>query len=134
MRHPSTPESASTMRLVAAGTTFTELPLIPYAGIGDNIGREDDRAGDGRGYERDETDQFHQIVQRLVDDGDARAQAAGRQARRTLAAMAPGHARQPVLRLTRPLTFRPADDACVLCGYWTCRCGTAQTTQLAVTV
>ncbi|MFI5635169.1 hypothetical protein ACIA8E_38670 [Streptomyces sp. NPDC051664] len=71
----------------------------------------------------DETDQFHQLVQQLVADGDTRAWAAGRRARRTLAEMVPGDTRQPVLRLARPLTFRAADDACPLCGYWTCRCG-----------
>ncbi|MGW6287366.1 hypothetical protein [Streptomyces sp. NPDC055107] len=60
-----------------------------------------------RGYERDETDQFHQAVRRLTDDGDRRARAAGRHTRRTLAQMAPGQARQPVLHMTRPLTFVP---------------------------
>ncbi|MEU1126725.1 hypothetical protein ABZ371_24910 [Streptomyces sp. NPDC005899] len=74
--------------------------------------------------ERDETDSaFHQLVGRLVTDGDTRAESVGRQARRTLAEMAPGYERQPVLLLTRPLTFRSANDACPLCGYWTCRCG-----------
>ncbi|MEU5560827.1 hypothetical protein AB0H47_32700 [Streptomyces globisporus] len=79
-----------------------------------------------RGYERDETDQLHQVVRRLTDYGDRRARAAGRRARRTYAEMAPGQTRQPVLQMTRPLTFRPsvssksADDACVLCGSWLC--------------
>ncbi|MFD5065640.1 hypothetical protein [Streptomyces sp. NPDC058394] len=67
-----------------------------------------------------ETDQFHQLVQQLVADGDDRGRAAGRQARRTLTEMAPGYTRQPVLRLARQLTFRAADDACVLCGRWNC--------------
>ncbi|MFF4249463.1 hypothetical protein ACFYY2_34115 [Streptomyces sp. NPDC001822] len=89
------------------------------AGTIDDIGREDDQ----RGYERDETDQFHQLVDHLVADGDARARSAGRRARRTLPEMAPGYERQPVLLLTRPLTFRSADDACPLCGLWTCACG-----------
>ncbi|MFJ2629975.1 hypothetical protein ACIO6T_43310 [Streptomyces sp. NPDC087532] len=66
----------------------------------------------------DETEQFHQLVQQLVADGDDRAQTAGRRARRTLAEMAPGYDRQPILYLTRPLTM--ADDACVLCGRWNC--------------
>ncbi|WP_329212496.1 hypothetical protein [Streptomyces sp. NBC_01708] len=96
-----------------------ELSAVPWAGKIDDIGREDDQ----RGYERDETDQFHQFVDRLVADGDTRARSAGRQTRRTLAEMAPGYKRQPVLLLTRPLTFRSANDACGLCGYWRCRCG-----------
>ncbi|MFI1786212.1 hypothetical protein [Streptomyces rubiginosohelvolus] len=79
-----------------------------------------------RGYERDETDHLHQVVRRLTDDGDSRARAAGRHARRTYAEMAPGQTRQPVLQMTRQLTFTPsvssksADDACVLCGSWLC--------------
>lgn len=104
----------------------------PCAGVADDIRREDDHGGhDGRGYERDETDRFHQVVRNLVSDGDRRADAAGRQVRRTFAEMAPGQTRQPVLRMTRELTFVPtaskagADDACVLCGWWTCRCGGA---------
>lgn len=104
--------------------------LAPRAGkaadVGREIGRQDDRSGDdGRGYERDETDQFHQLVHGLVLDGDNRAAEAGRRARRTLAEMAPGYTRQPVLLLTRPLPMRGADDACVLCGYWSCRCGSS---------
>ncbi|MFE7111120.1 hypothetical protein ACFU98_42815 [Streptomyces sp. NPDC057575] len=35
----------------------------------------------------------------------------------------PGYERQPVLLLTRPLPMRAADEACLLCGYWMCRCG-----------
>lgn len=79
-----------------------------------------------KGYERDETDQFHQVVRRLADDGDRRARAAGRHARRTYAEMAPGQTRQPVLRMTRQLTFTPsggsksAEDACAWCGSWLC--------------
>lgn len=115
----------------------TNQTVVSQAGPAEDtsreISREDDRAGDGRGYERDETDRFHQVIRHLVATGDSRAQAAGRNARRTLADMAPGYTQQPVLRLTRDLTYRSADDACVLCGYWTCRCGTAQTKTLAVT-
>ncbi|MCX4799922.1 hypothetical protein OG497_39460 [Streptomyces sp. NBC_01242] len=96
-------------------STLTRPATAPRAGTID----------DGKGYERDETDQFHQLVQQLVADGDDRAQAAGRRARRTLAEMAPGYDRQPILYLTRPLPMRAADDACPLCGYWTCRCGSA---------
>ncbi|MFD3492302.1 hypothetical protein ACFWWB_17285 [Streptomyces sp. NPDC058690] len=100
--------------------------LTPRAGTIDDIRREDDCGGDdGRGNERDETDRFHRVVRQLVVDGDDRARATGRRARRTLAEMAPGYARQPVLQLIRSLNFRAADDACVLCGYWTCRCGSA---------
>ncbi|MFH8873132.1 hypothetical protein [Streptomyces griseus] len=101
----------------------------PRAGVADDIRREDDHGGhDGRGYERDETDQFHQVVRRLTYGGDRRAAVAGRRARRTLAEMAPGQSRQPVLRMVdRPFVFLPttaarsgADDACVLCGRWLC--------------
>lgn len=100
----------------------------PRAGVADDIRREDDRGGhDGRGYERDETDRaFRDLVEQLVADGDDRAATAGRRARRTLAEMAPGQTRQPVLRMTRELTFVPtvskagADDACGLCGRWLC--------------
>ncbi|WP_406245358.1 hypothetical protein [Streptomyces anulatus] len=105
------------------GVTQLLTVLAPHAGVADEIGRQDDRGGhDGRGYERDETDQFHQVVRRLTDDGDRRARAAGRRTRRTFAEMAPGQARQPVLHMTRPLTFAPtasrasADDACTWCG------------------
>ncbi|MFI5726934.1 hypothetical protein [Streptomyces cyaneofuscatus] len=104
----------------------------PRAGVADDIRREDDCGGhDGRGYERDETDRYHQLVRQLTAEGDGLAVAAGRRARRTLAEMNPGQTRQPVLRMTRELTFVPtvpkagADDACVLCGWWTCRCGGA---------
>ncbi|MFE2498840.1 hypothetical protein [Streptomyces scopuliridis] len=67
-------------------------------------------------------DVLRQLVGHLVAGGDQQAAAAGRHARRTLVEMAPGYSRQPVLRLTRPLTFRGgADDACVLCGRWNCK-------------
>ncbi|MFI8008279.1 hypothetical protein [Streptomyces sp. NPDC086010] len=92
----------------------------PRAGLADDMTRDDNR----RGFERDETDTaFRDLVHQLVHDGDDRADSAGRHARRTLAEMAPGYERQPVLLLTRPLDFRSANDACVLCGFWTCRCG-----------
>ncbi|MEU9061720.1 hypothetical protein AB0D13_23375 [Streptomyces sp. NPDC048430] len=92
------------------------LPAVPSAGKIDDIGREDDQ----RGYERDETDQFHQLVDHLVVDGDTRARSAGRHARRTLAEMAPGYKRQPVLLLTRPLDYRPSNGQCPLCDRWNC--------------
>ncbi|MEU2762964.1 hypothetical protein [Streptomyces sp. NPDC007094] len=96
----------------------------PRAGVADDIRREDDRGGhDGRGYERDETDRFHQLVRQLTDQGDGLAVAAGRQARRTFAQMAPGQSRQPMLLMTRPLTFTPslpagpaAGRSCKSCG------------------
>lgn len=92
--------------------------LAPRAGTIGDIGREDDRGGhDGRGYERDETDQFNRLVQQLVDDGDERAAVAGRRARRTLQEMIPGYVRQPVLVLHRPAM---ADEACGLCHRWNC--------------
>ncbi|MFJ4577498.1 hypothetical protein ACIP4W_40350 [Streptomyces sp. NPDC088846] len=62
---------------------------------------KDDRSGhNGSGHERDETEQYHRLVRQLVNDGDHRARSAGRHARRTLAEMAPGYDRQPVLRMT----------------------------------
>ncbi|MEU4032449.1 hypothetical protein [Streptomyces anulatus] len=120
-RTPLSQGSFETCRCTGVAT------LAPRAGTIGDIRREDDQSGhDGRGYERDETDQFHQVVRRLTDDGDRRARAAGRHTRRTLAEMAPGQARQPVLHMTRQLTFAPTDtlagedDACVLCGSWLC--------------
>ncbi|WP_328541090.1 hypothetical protein [Streptomyces sp. NBC_00344] len=77
---------------------------------------------------------FHQLVRQLTDDGDNRARSAGRQARRTLAEMAPGFERQPVLLLTSPLIFRAPNDACPLCGFWTCRCGGSAAPQAASAV
>ncbi|MFJ6493496.1 hypothetical protein [Streptomyces californicus] len=71
----------------------------PRAGVADDIRREDDR---------DESDRFHQLVRQLTDQGDGQAAAAGRQTRRTLAQMAPGTTRQPLLHLTRPFTFTPS--------------------------
>ncbi|MCX4970810.1 hypothetical protein OHA98_39915 [Streptomyces sp. NBC_00654] len=75
----------------------------------------------------DETEtRHHQLVHRLVADGDHRAHIAGRRTRRTLGEMDPGHERQPILHLTRPLTFRSsdemraADEPCLFCGRWLC--------------
>ncbi|MEV5204422.1 hypothetical protein [Streptomyces sp. NPDC053720] len=92
------------------------------AGDIDEIHREDENSGhNGSGYERDETDtSFYQLVRHLVGDGDDRARMAGHHARRTLADMAAGAELQPILRLTRPLTFRSANDACGICGRWGC--------------
>ncbi|WP_413751712.1 hypothetical protein NRF20_00025 (plasmid) [Streptomyces sp. R-74717] len=78
---------------------------------------KDDRSGhNGSVYERDETEQYHRLVRQLVNDGDHRARSAGRRARRTLAEMAPGYVRQPVLVLHRP----SMNDACPVCTRWNC--------------
>ncbi|MEU9321451.1 hypothetical protein [Streptomyces sp. NPDC048295] len=96
-------------------------PLQAQASDIDEIHREDESSGhNGSGYERDETDAFHQLVRQLVTDGDDRARSAGRHARRTLAEMAPVYTRQPVLLLTRPLPMRASTDACGICGRWNC--------------
>ncbi|MFE7060486.1 hypothetical protein ACFVAO_35345 [Streptomyces californicus] len=99
----------------------------PRAGVADDIRREDDRGGhDGRGYERDETDRFHQLlVRQLTAEGDGLAAAAGRQARRTFAQMAPGTTRQPVLLMTRPLIFTPSVPAGPVAGRACGDCGGA---------
>ncbi|MEU0102941.1 hypothetical protein [Streptomyces sp. NPDC006267] len=104
-------------RTISTRTNGLRTALAPRAGVADEIGRQDDRGGDdGRGYERDETDRcFQQIVQQLVDDGDARAAVAGRRARRTLQEMAPGYVRQPVLILHRPVMGQ-----CPLCLRFNC--------------
>jgi hypothetical protein len=52
----------------------------------------------------------------MVRESDARVPE-GRRVRRTLQEMAPGYERQPVLTLHRPVM---ADDACPLCGRWSC--------------
>ncbi|MCX5078803.1 hypothetical protein OHA84_37750 (plasmid) [Streptomyces sp. NBC_00513] len=95
--------------------------LTPRAGKVDDIRREDD----SRGYERDETDSLHQVGTLLLTmaEGDDARIPEGRRARRTLAEMAPGYIRPPVLRFN--VSVRAADEACGLCGYWTCRCPAA---------
>lgn len=95
------------------GVAQTSTTTLPRAGlIGDMT--EDD---DGRGFERDETDTFHRLVQRLVDHGDAQAQTAGRHARRTYADMVPGpYTRQPVLRMTAADIVFEASQSCRSCG------------------
>lgn len=95
--------------------------LIPRAGKIDDIRREDD----SRGYERDETDSLHQVgtlLLTMAEQDDARIPE-GRRARRTLAEMAPGYIRPPLLTFNLPV--RAANDACGLCGYWSCRCQAA---------
>ncbi|MFJ8563067.1 hypothetical protein ACIRD0_37540 [Streptomyces microflavus] len=100
---------------VHPGLPRHQSDLAPMAG-GRWGGMEDD--DNRRGPERDETDTdlFRQLVGHLVADGDDRAAAAGRQARRTFAEMAPGTTRQPVLHLTRPLTFTPTAPAGPMAG------------------
>ncbi|MFB7867714.1 hypothetical protein [Streptomyces sp. NPDC056069] len=56
-------------------------------------------------------------LDRMVAEGDARAEALGRRTRRTLQEMAPGYTRQPVLTLHGP---QMADDSCPLCTRWAC--------------
>ncbi|GGZ18452.1 hypothetical protein [Streptomyces nitrosporeus] len=112
------PHSRGTFETCTCTGISVDTHALQTGGYG---GMEDD--DNQRGYERDETDtSFHQLVERLVATGDTRARAAGRRSRRTLAEMMPGYDRQPVLRLVRPLEFKRADEACPLCGYWTCRC------------
>ncbi|NUK11171.1 hypothetical protein HRW18_24970 [Streptomyces lunaelactis] len=60
---------------------------------------------------------LYRLVRHLVADGDRRAQAAGQQARRTLAEMTPEYTRSPLLVLHRPRM----NDACAICGSWLCR-------------
>ncbi|MEU6631745.1 hypothetical protein ABZ905_26210 [Streptomyces parvus] len=88
---------------------------IPASAAAGGYGGWEDK-DNRRGYERDETDQLNQLVGRLVADGDHRAAAAGRRARRTLQEMNPGFIRQPVLILHRPTM----SDACGLCHRWNC--------------
>ncbi|TXS58213.1 hypothetical protein [Streptomyces sp. t39] len=63
--------------------SMTRTIPAPASSLYDDMEDEDNR----RGPERDETDQFHQLVRHLVTDGDARAALVGRRARRTLAEM-----------------------------------------------
>ncbi|WP_199808739.1 hypothetical protein [Streptomyces sp. NRRL F-5702] len=120
----TTPTRAASTCPLCSGTFETcrctgVAPLSrPRAGVADDIRREDDRGGhDGRGYERDESDRaFRGLVEQLVAEGDGLAAAAGRQGRRTLAQMDPGTTRQPVLLLTRPLTFTPSAPAGPVAG------------------
>lgn len=105
--------------------------LPPRAGKIDDIRREDD----SKGLERDD-DAYHQLGQALLamaDTEDARIPA-GRRARRTLTEMAPGYIRPPLLSFTT-LSFRAAEDACGLCGWWNCRCnsGSAAVAQPSTT-
>ncbi|WP_327328715.1 hypothetical protein OG735_41350 (plasmid) [Streptomyces sp. NBC_01210] len=93
--------------------TCTLAPPAPRAGLIDDMERDDN----ARGPERDETDALHQLVRHLVADGNHRAQAAGQQARRTLAEMTPEYTRSPLLVLHRPRMT----DACEICGVWSCR-------------
>ncbi|MFB7918096.1 hypothetical protein [Streptomyces sp. NPDC056061] len=86
----------------------------PQASDIDDIHREDENSGhNGSGYERDETDTaLHQLVRHLGADGDRRAARVGRRrARRTLADMAPGYERQPILRMAPGIVFEASEQA-----------------------
>ncbi|MCZ4098018.1 hypothetical protein O3W51_17305 [Streptomyces sp. H39-C1] len=96
---------------------MTRTRLAPVDGVYGDIEDEDKR----RGPERDETDMFHQLIRDLVADGNSRAASAGRRARRTLDEMAPGTTVPALLVLGRSAAAN-ANDACVLCGFWTCQC------------
>ncbi|MGW5098192.1 hypothetical protein ACWEQ1_32165 [Streptomyces nodosus] len=60
--------------------------------------------------------QLGDLLARMVREADARVPG-GRRVRRTLQEMMPGYERQPLLTLHRPVM---ADDACPLCGRWSC--------------
>ncbi|MFE0418343.1 hypothetical protein [Streptomyces tendae] len=60
--------------------------------------------------------QLGDLLARMVREADTSVPT-GRRARRTLQEMLPGHERQPVLTLHRPVM---ADDACPLCGRFNC--------------
>lgn len=60
--------------------------------------------------------QLGELLTRVAREADTRI-AVGRRARRTVQEMMPGYERQPVLTLYRPVM---ADDACPLCGRWSC--------------
>ncbi|MEU4954329.1 hypothetical protein [Streptomyces lavendulae] len=63
--------------------SMTRAIPAPSNGLYDDMEDTDNE----KGPERDETDNFHQLVRHLVADGDLRAAKAGRRARRTLAQM-----------------------------------------------
>ncbi|MER7496389.1 hypothetical protein ABT033_27815 [Streptomyces pharetrae] len=63
--------------------------------------------------------QLGDLLARMVREADARVPAE-RRARRTLQEMLPGYERQPVLTLYRSVM---ADDACPVCGRWSCKGG-----------
>ncbi|MFJ1601521.1 hypothetical protein [Streptomyces sp. NPDC088261] len=85
----------------------------PQAGIIDDIKREDDQ----KGLEPDDDfTAFHRLVRHLVADGDRRAARAGHRARRTLDEMTPGAVLPPLLVLHQPRM----NDACAICGAWSC--------------
>lgn len=98
-------------------SSMTRTRPGPSAGVFD----DEERRDNDRGFERDETDTFHQLVRHLVTDGDRRAATAHRRSRRTLQEMSPGTTVPALLVLAG--SVKAADDACVLCGYWRCRCG-----------
>ncbi|MDQ0847577.1 hypothetical protein [Streptomyces sp. V1I6] len=83
------------------------------AGVVDDIESEDD----AKDYEPEQANhRLGVLLVRMVRQADARIPAE-RRARRTLQEMLPGYQRQPVLVLHRP----EMNDACPLCGVWSCR-------------
>ncbi|MFJ3817778.1 hypothetical protein [Streptomyces sp. NPDC090056] len=66
------------------------------AWVGEDIHEEDE----AKGYEREPEARLHALVQHLVADGDRRARAVGRPARRTREQMAPGHQLRELLTMT----------------------------------
>ncbi|MFE6788203.1 hypothetical protein ACFVFF_38780 [Streptomyces sp. NPDC057680] len=58
-----------------------------------------------------------QLLDRMCAEGDARAERAGRRARRTLQEMDPSYVRQPLLTLHRPVM---AGGACPVCERFSC--------------
>ncbi|EDY50007.1 hypothetical protein SSCG_03261 [Streptomyces clavuligerus] len=73
-------------------------PLRVEDGVVDDVQDEEER--EWLEPHDDPAQQLHRLVRHLTADGDQRASAAGRKERRTLAEMAPGHVRQPLLTLT----------------------------------
>ncbi len=80
------------------GPAERRTPPPVEAGVVDDVQDEEER--DWLEPHDDPAQQFHRLVRHLAADGDERAAAAGRKARRTLAEMAPGHVRQPLLTPT----------------------------------
>jgi hypothetical protein len=73
--------------------------------------------------------QLGDLLARMVRESDARI-LEERRVRRTLQEMAPGYECQPVLTLHRPVM---ADDACPLCGRWSCNGSDCPPSSLAPT-
>ncbi|WP_435191310.1 hypothetical protein [Streptomyces sp. bgisy126] len=74
--------------------------LAVRAGSAKEIAKDMERDDNGRGYEREPEARFHALLKDLVADGDRRARAVGRPARRTREQMMPGHQRPELLMMT----------------------------------